>query len=68
MHHQLSTLAFNQKKSLSEVINSKLKNANYGSLKSNVSTKQGLALFAKLGKKAGKTDWTKLVREERDRL
>jgi len=65
LHRQLMAQAFSMGKSFSEVINLKLKNANFGIKRTTAA--EDLAFFRKLGKKTGKTDWTKLIREERDR-
>lgn len=54
---------------LSELINRKLVNKHVGDdTDSQAATiARNLSFFRALGKKAGKTNWAKLVREERDR-
>ena len=66
LHRQLMTEAFNTNKSLSQIINIKLKNKNF-TCEAQIDINKDFALFDRLAKKAGKTDWTKLIREERDR-
>ncbi|MBI2611819.1 hypothetical protein HYW54_03685 [Candidatus Gottesmanbacteria bacterium] len=67
LHRQLLTQAFSMGKSLSQVIDMRLRNINSGKSVRKAKSNSDLALFARLAKKADKTDWTKLVREERDR-
>ncbi|MBI3956172.1 hypothetical protein HY339_02855 [Candidatus Gottesmanbacteria bacterium] len=69
LYRQLSVQAAVMGLGLSELVNQKLANANVGS--ASVSTEEKIAknltFFRALGKKMGKTNWAKLVREERDR-
>jgi len=55
--------------SLSKLVNLKLTNKHTGQDIQSVQTRlaSDLAFFQKLAKKAGKTDWAKQVRKERDR-
>lgn len=65
VHQQLSAQALSLGMSLSDVINRKLKNKNF--LRTQSAVDDGDAIFSRLAKKAGKTDWAKLVGEERHR-
>lgn len=68
LHRQLSLQAMMLGVGFSDLINRKLVNQNVGShsdTKVNVIAKHQ-AVFRALGKKFGKTDWTRLVREERN--
>lgn len=69
LHRQLSLLASALGMSFSDLVNRKLSNANAG-VSTSLAQKQmadDMAFFKRLGKKAGKTDWAKLIREDRDR-
>lgn len=66
LHRYLLTRAFNSGKTLSQIVNEKLKNSNFNPSQTQL-VKNELAFFARLGQKAGKTDWVKMVRRERDR-
>lgn len=68
-HEYLMTMSFKQKKTLGELIDGFVKNKNFLSDKQDIEKRLAdfRAFCVKLGKKAGKTDWTKLVREERNR-
>lgn len=69
LHRQLSLQAMMLGVVFSDLINRKLVNKNVGALSDNA--QQNIAknrtLFRALGRKVGKTDWTKLVRNERKR-
>lgn len=54
---------------LSDLVNKKLANQNVGVSAGSAAEKiaRNLSLFRSLAKKTGKTDWVRLVREERDR-
>ena len=69
LYRQLAVQAAVMGVGLSDLVNRKLTNVNAGT--SDASAKQKIrenrAFFRALGKKLGRTDWTKLVREERDR-
>ncbi len=69
LYRQLSIQAAVMGVGLSDLVNRKLANVNAGT--SDVSAEQKIrenrAFFRALGKKLGRTDWTKLVREERNR-
>lgn len=69
LHQELSVQAAKIGISFSQIVNQKLANKNFGQNKADTKKKvaDDLALFRKMGKKLGKTDWTKLIREERDR-
>lgn len=69
LHRQLSLQATMMGVGLSDIVNRKLANQNVGVSASSTANKiaKNLMLFRALAKKTGKTDWTKLVREERDR-
>lgn len=69
LHKQLSLVAVGLGASLSDVVNWRLTNKNYGQSTTQVQAtiNSDLDFFSTLAKKAGKTNWTKLVREERDR-
>lgn len=69
LYRQLSVQAAVMGVGLSELVNKKLVNRHIGAdsdVKANLLAKQR-AVFRALGKKYGRTDWAKLVREERDR-
>ncbi len=69
LHKQLSLSAINMGATLSDLVNWRLTNKNFGQDKTQVQAAiaSDLDFFATLAKKAGKTNWVKLVREERDR-
>lgn len=69
LHQELSVQAAKTGISFSQIVNQKLANKNFGQSKSEVEEKVAadLAFFRRLGKKLGKTDWTKIIRQERDR-
>lgn len=54
---------------LSELVNLRLQNVNVGQTNRQADEKinSDVAFFRLLGKKFGKTDWVKAIREERDR-
>ncbi|MEK7577757.1 MAG: hypothetical protein AAB492_04045 [Patescibacteria group bacterium] len=68
-HEFLMLQSFSKKKTLGELVDGLVKNNNY--LKSDDEVEKNLIAFRnlckKMAKKAGKTDWMKLIREERDR-
>ena len=68
-HEQLMILSIKKKKTLGELIDGMMKNKNYLASEEEIEKKHAhfMEVCARLGKKYGKTDWTKLVREERDR-
>lgn len=69
LYRQLTVQAAVMGVGLSELVNKKLVNRNVGlddEAKERLLAKQR-AIFRALGKKLGPTDWTKLVREERNR-
>lgn len=65
VHQQLSAYALSTGMSLSEVINRKLKNRNVFHLQDVADDTDGV--LTRLAKKAGKTDWARLVHQERHR-
>lgn len=65
VHQQLSAYALSMGTSLSDVINKKLKNNNF--LRTQDAGDDASGTFSRLAKKAGKTDWIKLVHKERHR-
>lgn len=69
LHQELSVQAAKIGVSFSQIVNRKLSNQNFGQNKSDIEKKvtADLVFFRRLGKKLGKTDWTKLIRSERDR-
>lgn len=69
LHKELSVQATKIGISFSQIVNRKLANKNFGQDKSDIGKKVAadLVSFRKFGKKLGKTDWTKLIRAERDR-
>ena len=69
LYRQLSIQAAVMGVGLSDLVNKKLVNGNVGFATQTAEEKvaKSRAFFRALGKKMGKTDWTKLVREERDR-
>lgn len=68
LHHQLLTQAYTLGLSFNQVVNMKLANKNFGAAEEKtVNDTFGLALFSRLAKKLKKTDWVKLVREDRDK-
>lgn len=69
LHRQLSIQAAMLGVGLSDLINNKLANKNVGSPSESTANilSKNVSLFRILGKKAVKTDWVKLVREERER-
>lgn len=69
VHRQLSIQAAMMGVGLSDLINKKLANKNIGSPSDSMANtiSRNLSLFRILGKKATKTDWATLVREERER-
>lgn len=69
LHRQLSIQAAMLGVGLSDLINKKLANKNVGSPSESTANaiSKNLSLFRMLGKKAAKTNWASLVREERER-
>lgn len=69
LHRQLSLQAVGMGVSLSDLVNKKLLNNNVGANKSLIKDQinADLAFFKSFGRKMGKVDWVKAVREERDR-
>ncbi|MEK9143106.1 MAG: hypothetical protein AAB481_00540 [Patescibacteria group bacterium] len=69
LYRQLAVQAAVMGVGLSELVNKKLVNKNIGgdSASSAATIASNLSFFRALGKKAGKTDWVTLVRDERDR-
>lgn len=68
-HELLMMQSFAKKKTLGELIDGLVKNRNFLTDKRDVEKqmREFRAFCARLGKKVGKTDWVKVVREERDR-
>ena len=69
LHKKLMFEAVNNRKSLSAIINERLTNRRAGLSDRAVDEeiKEARAFFHKIGKMIGKTDWKKVIREERDR-
>lgn len=69
LHKQLSMAAVNMGATLSDLVNWRLTNKNFGQNQTQVQAAivSDLDFFATISKKVGKTNWGKLVREERDR-
>ena len=69
LHKKLMFEAVNNRKSLSAIINERLTNRRAGLSDRAVDEeiKEARAFFDKIGKMIGKTDWKKVIREERDR-
>lgn len=69
LYRQLSLLASAMGLSFSHLVNKKLSNINVGTNFGLIQKQMAndLTFFRKLGKKAGKTDWAKIIREERNR-
>ena len=69
LHKQLSLSAISIGTTLSDLINRRLTNKNFGQNTTQIqkSLASDLDFFATLGDKMGKTNWVKLVREERNR-
>lgn len=69
LYKQLSVQAAVMGVGFSDLVNRKLVNANVGAVPVSSEEKiaKNRAFFRAFGKKTGKTDWARLVREERDR-
>jgi hypothetical protein len=69
LYRRLSVQAAMMGVGISKLVNKKLVNGNVGFTVQTIEEKiaQNRAFFRSLGRKMGQTDWTKLVREERDR-
>ncbi len=69
LHKQLSLSAVSMGATLSNIVNWRLANRNFGQNQAQVQAviTSDLDFFAALSKKIGKTNWAKLIREERDR-
>lgn len=69
LHKHLSMQATALGVTFSDLVNKKLANPNVVANKNIIKTQinDDLAFFHKLGKKMRKTDWAKVIREERDR-
>lgn len=69
LHKQLSLTAISMGTTLSDLVNWRLANKNFGQNTNQIQSaiNSDLDFFATLAKKAGKTNWVKLIREERNR-
>jgi len=64
LHRQLVLQAFNSGVSFNQLVNSKLTDKK---LEEKSSLESDVAFFRKLGKKTGKINWVKLIREQREK-